>query len=145
MNSYPRSIKALLCSFLSMAAVIAVPIATLAATAPAVTIHNYVRAETDLQMRTYAEQMNCFGQVAHVRNAYDVTSTATIRPNRDTIYSWGVFDLSSPLTVNLPDPGKRYQSLMMVSQDHYIWTEYGPKKVSLCVTSDLIGQNRPNS
>jgi len=128
-----------------MAVVIAVPIATLAATASEVTIHNYVRAETDLQMRTYAEQMNCFGQVAHVRNAYDVTSTATIRPNRDTIYSWGVFDLSSPLTVNLPDPGKRYQSLMMVSQDHSIWTEYGPKKVSLCVTSDLIGQNRPNS
>lgn len=137
MNTYPRLMKALLRSFLIMAAVIAVPIATLAATTPEVTIHNYVRAETDLQMRTYVEQMNCFGQVAHVRNAYDVTSTATIRPNRDTIYSWGVFDLSSPLTVNLPDPGKRYQSLMIVSQDHSIWTEYGPKNVSL--DKEIVG------
>ena len=57
----------------------------LAADVPAVTIKNYVRAETDLQMRTYVENMDAFGKFAHVREAYDVTSRDTVRPNRDTI------------------------------------------------------------
>ena len=103
----------------------------LAADAPEVTIRNYVRAETDLQMRNYVENMDAFGKFAHVREAYDVTSRDTIRPNRDTINSWSVFDMTSPLTIGLPDPGGRYQSLMIVSQDHSIWTEYGPRKVVL--------------
>ena len=99
--------------------------------APEVTIQNYVRAETDLQMRTYVENMDAFGKFAHVREAYDVTNKDTVRPNRDTIYSWSVFDVTSPLTIGLPDPGDRYQSLMIVSQDHSIWTEYGPQEVVL--------------
>ena len=98
---------------------------------PKVTIQNYVRAETDLQMRTYVENMDAFGKFAHMRVAYDVTNKDTIRPNRDTIYSWSVFDVTSPLTIGLPDPGGRYQSLMIVSQDHSIWAEYGPKEVVL--------------
>ncbi len=102
-----------------------------AADTPQVTIRNYVRAETDLQMRTYIEKMDCFGKFNHVRQAYDVTSKDTVRPNRDTIYSWSVFDVTSPLTIGLPDPGDRYQSLMIVSQDHSIWAEYGPKDVVL--------------
>jgi len=119
----------------TMALIVAMTIApcfsVLAGDSPEVTIQNYVRAETDLQMRTYVENMDAFGKFNHVREAYDVTSKDTIRPNRDTIYSWGVFDLTSPLTIGLPDPGDRYQSLMMVSQDHSIWTEYGPKDVVL--------------
>ena len=103
----------------------------LAADAPEVTIQNYVRAETDLQMRNYVESMDAFGKFAHVREAYDVTSKDTIRPNRDTINSWSVFDLTSPLTIGLPDPGDCYQSLMIVSQDHSIWSEYGPQEVVL--------------
>ncbi len=103
----------------------------LAGEAPEVTIHNYVRAETDVQMQTYSEKFDCFGKFYHVREAHDVTSTDTIRPNRDTIYSWGVFDVTSPLVVELPAPGDRYQSLMVVNQDHSIWAEYGPKKVVL--------------
>jgi len=105
--------------------------AALAGESPEVTIHNYVRAETDVQMQSYVKQLGCFGKFSHVREAYDVTSTATIRPNRDTIYSWAVFDMTSPLTVELPDPGERYQSLMAVTQDHSIWTEYGPKEIVL--------------
>ena len=65
-------------------------VAVLAADAPEVTIQNYVRAETDLQMRNYVENMDAFGKFAHVREAYDVTSRDTIRPNRDTRYSRSV-------------------------------------------------------
>ena len=78
-------------SVLTMALIAAMAIApcfsVLAADSPEVTIRNYVRAETDLQMRTYVENMDAFGKFAHVRETYDVTSKNTVRPNRDTIYS----------------------------------------------------------
>jgi hypothetical protein len=59
----------------------------------------------------------------------------TVRGNRDTLYSFGVFDLTSPLTVQLPDPGNRYQSLMTVSQDHSIEVSYSPADVTLTAKS----------
>jgi len=36
--------------------------------------HNYVRAESDLQMRDYVEKFNCFGEFVHVREPYDVNN-----------------------------------------------------------------------
>jgi len=130
-NTTREMMKTRLLSLLVAVITIGPCLSVLAADAPEVTIKNYVRAETDLQMRTYIESMDAFGKFNHVREAYDVTNRDTVRPNRDTIYSWGVFDLTSPLTIGLPDPGERYQSLMIVSQDHSIWAEYGPKEVVL--------------
>jgi para-nitrobenzyl esterase len=48
--------------------------------------------------------------------------------NRDTLYSSGVFDLeAAPVTITLPDAGKRFMSLMVLSQDHYVIdTVYAP-------------------
>lgn len=106
-------------------------------TAPHVTIANYVRAESDFQMRGYIEKFDCFGRLAHVRVPYDVHNQVTVRGNRDTLYSWGVFDLTSPLTVRLPDPGDRYQSLMTVSQDHSIDVHYSPAQVT--ITAESVG------
>ena len=105
--------------------------------APEVTITNYVRAESDLQMRGYVEQMDCFGRFVHVRAPYDVHHQVTVRANRDTLYSWGVFDLTTPLTVHLPESDGRYQSLMTVSQDHSVEAHYSPATVTL--TTDNIG------
>ena len=61
----------------------------------------------------------------------------TVRGNRDTLYSFGVLDLRSPVTVTLPDTKGRYQSLMIVSQDHSIWGLYGPKTGTL--TEEKVG------
>jgi len=102
-----------------------------------VTADNYVRAESDFQMKGYIENFNCFGKFAHSRKPYDVDNQVTVRGNRDTLYSFGVFDLTSPFTITLPDPKGRYQSLMIVSQDHSIWGLYGPKKGTL--TEDKVG------
>ena len=55
------------------------PFHTLASESPKVTIQNYIRAETDVQMQTYAEKFDAFGKFFHVREAYDVTSTDTLR------------------------------------------------------------------
>jgi hypothetical protein len=44
-----------------------------------------------------------------------------VRANRDTLYSTAVFDLdAAPVTVILPDAGKRFCSLMVIDQDHYV-------------------------
>ena len=96
-----------------------------------VTAHNYVRAETDFQMKEYVDKYGCFAKFHHSRDAYDVNNQVTIRANRDTLYSFGVFDLRSPVTITLPETGGRYQSLMIVNQDHSIWSFYGPRKGTL--------------
>ena len=92
-----------------------------------VTAGNYVRAETDFQMKDYVDKYGCFAKFHHSRDPYDVHNQVTIRANRDTLYSFGVFDLRSPLTITLPETGGRYQSLMIVNQDHSIWSFYGPR------------------
>jgi hypothetical protein len=108
-----------------------------AADAPKVTGFNYVRAETDVQMTGYIKSYKCFGNFAHFRKPYDVDNQVTIRGNRDTLYSVGVFDLRSPVTVTLPETGGRYQSLMIVSEDHSIWSFYGPRTGIL--TEEKVG------
>ncbi len=50
----------------------------------------------------------------------------SIRGNRDTLYSTRVFDLDAgPATISLPDAGKRFMSLQIISEDQYTTTEYG--------------------
>jgi hypothetical protein len=102
-----------------------------------VTAQNYVRAETDFQMKGYIEKFDCFGKFAHFRQPYDVDNQVTVRGNRDTLYSVAVFDLRSPVTITLPETGGRYQSLMIVNQDHSIWSFYGPRTGTL--TEEKVG------
>ena len=98
--------------------------------APEVDAYNYVRAETDLQFRGYADKYDAFGKFVHSRQAYDVNNQVTLSGNRDTLYSFGLFDLSrSPLTITLPDSKGRYMSLMLVSENHDIYPGlYAPGK-----------------
>jgi hypothetical protein len=99
-----------------------------------VTADNYVRAETDVQMKGYVKTMDCFGKFNHNRKPYDVNNQVTVRGNRDTIYSFGVFDLTSPLTITMPEPEGRYQSLMLLNQDHSIPPAiFGPTKKTFTV------------
>ncbi|MDH3969663.1 MAG: DUF1214 domain-containing protein [Rhodospirillales bacterium] len=102
-----------------------------------VTADNYVRAESDSQMKGYIETLDCFGKFNHNRKHYDVNKQVTVRTNMDTLYSFGVFDLRSPLTITLPDPEGRYQSIMIANQDHSIWGLYGPKTGTL--TEENVG------
>ncbi|NOR76021.1 MAG: DUF1214 domain-containing protein [Draconibacterium sp.] len=85
-----------------------------------VTVENYARAESDFQSVSYAKNLNCFGKLVHQRDFYSVDNQLTVRLNRDTYYSFGVFDLTSPLTIVIPESGDRFLSLMLVNQDHSI-------------------------
>ena len=103
-----------------------------------VNVDNYVRAECDIQMKGYADAMDAFGKFAVNREHYRVDNQVTVRGNRDTFYMFGVFDLTSPLTITLPDPGERYLSLQIVNQDHSMPASlYGPAKKTL--TMENVG------
>ena len=92
-----------------------------------VNIDNYIRAESDVQMKGYAVAMDAFGKFAVNRAHYDVDNQVTVRGNRDTVYMFGTFDLTSPLTITLPDSGDRYMSMQAINQDHSIPPSiYGP-------------------
>lgn len=84
-----------------------------------VDIFNFVRAESDGQMKGYADQ-GAFGQFVHNRDPYPVKQEdqVTIRGNRDTLYSFAVFDLTTPVTITKPGSPDRFQSILAVTQDH---------------------------
>ena len=84
-----------------------------------VNVLNYIRAESDMQFKGYAAKAGGVGKLAHMREPYSVEHQTTIRGNRDTLYSMGVFDLTKPVTVVMPDSPNRFQSLLVISQDHY--------------------------
>ena len=62
-----------------------------------------------------------------------------IRMNRDTLYSVGVFDLDAgPVTVVKPDGGGRFQSMLVINQDHSMLpVEHGSGE--FIFTRDQIG------
>ena len=64
---------------------------------------------------------------------------AVIRLNRDTLYSAAVFDLDAgPVTITLPDTGKRFMSMQVIDEDHYVPAVfYGAGSHTL--TRDQIG------
>jgi hypothetical protein len=85
-----------------------------------VTVDNFVRAETDNYLAINAEDAG-IGKLGHRREPASVDHQTVIRLNRDTLYSFGVFDLAAgPVTVTLPDAGKRFMSLQIINEDHYV-------------------------
>jgi hypothetical protein len=84
-----------------------------------VTADNFIRAESDLYFGAIVHEGG-LGKFEHHREVADVAHQTVIRLNRDTLYSSAVFDLDAgPVTVTMPDAGKRFMSLMVVSEDHY--------------------------
>jgi hypothetical protein len=62
-----------------------------------------------------------------------------VRPNRETLYSFAVFDLDAgPVTITLPDAGKRFMSMQVVDQDHYT-TEMVYAPGTFTYTKDKVG------
>ena len=93
--------------------------ATLAAAGERVTVDNFPRVETDYYFKGRFDE-GCFGKFCTEREPRAVDRQAVIRLNRDTPYTNGVFDLSTPVTVVKPDTGKRFQSMIVINEDHYI-------------------------
>jgi len=83
-----------------------------------VTVDNFVRAESDLYMGNMVKEGG-LGKLHHRREPARIDDQIVIRLNRDTIYSSGVFDLDAePVMITMPDAGKRFMSLQIISEDH---------------------------
>lgn len=84
-----------------------------------VTVDNFARAESDNYMAANAKAG--LGKLHHNREPASIDDQTVIRLNRDTLYSFGVFDLAAaPVTITLPDAGKRFMSMQIVNEDHYV-------------------------
>jgi hypothetical protein len=91
---------------------------TAAAKPVPVTPDNFRRAETDVYFAGIVKE-GAFGKLLHHREPMTIASPI-IRPNRDTLYSYGVFDLDAgPVTVTLPDAGERFMSMQVLDEDQY--------------------------
>ncbi len=85
-----------------------------------VTVDNFPRAESDVYFAA-AVKDGSFGKFVHRREPSAVDKQTVIRMNRDTLYSSAIFDLDAgPVTITMPDAGKRFMSLMVVNEDHYV-------------------------
>jgi para-nitrobenzyl esterase len=85
-----------------------------------VDVGTFVRAETDMYFAKTV-QRGAFGKFVHDRAVVAIDKQDVVGMNRDTLYSYAVFDLdAAPVTITLPDTGKRFMSLLAISQDHYV-------------------------
>jgi hypothetical protein len=102
------------------AAIFAMPALAQNAAVP-VTVDKFARAETDHYLALNAKQAGGLGKLHHAREPASIDNQTVIRMNRDTLYSFAVFDLAAgPVTITLPNSGKRFMSLMILNEDHYV-------------------------
>ena len=85
-----------------------------------VTVDNFVRAATDIEIGKYLALSGGVNQVYHIRQPTPIDNQPTVRMNRDTLYSMSVIDISEGATISLPDAGERFISAQIVTQDHYM-------------------------
>jgi hypothetical protein len=104
-----------------------------------VTIKNLVRAESDTMIRANLSAYDIgVGEIIHEREPVSAAKPQPIiRPNQDTLYSVTVLDLSEPATIALPEVGGRFQSMLVISQDHYSFAETTPGTYEL--TEEEVG------
>lgn len=85
-----------------------------------VNVDNFARAETSRMFAAIAGQAGGTGQWLHNRTPTPLDNQPVIRQNRDTLYSTVLVDASQGATLTIPDPGDRYLSVMVVTEDHFI-------------------------
>jgi hypothetical protein len=84
-----------------------------------VTVDTFNRAETDTYFARFVRGGG-LGRLIHNRALVDISRQTVVRMNRDTLYSTAVIDLDAgPVSVVLPDPGRRFLSLQVIDEDHY--------------------------
>lgn len=90
-----------------------------AAASVPVAVDNYNRAQTDVYFAGTVKAGG-LGKIKHGRELAPATGRGIIRPNRDTLYSFAVFDFDAgPVTIKLPEAGKRFMVMQVVNEDQY--------------------------
>lgn len=92
---------------------------SIAGSSAPVTVDNFARAESDLYFGNAVKDAGGTGKFFHHREMMPIERQTVIRPNRDTLYSAAVFDLDAgPVTITLPDAGKRFRSMQVINENH---------------------------
>jgi hypothetical protein len=120
-----RNFRPQICAALLLAATSSVALAQ-APSSPAVpvTVDNYIRAQSDIYFGQTVKA-GAFGKFRHGRELAPIDRRLIIRPNRDTLYSLAVFDFDAgPVTVMLPDAGKRFMVMQVTNEDQYTRAVY---------------------
>ena len=89
-------------------------------TAIAVNADNFPRAETHRMFASLEAEAGGVNRWRHNRVPTPIENQPVIRMNRDTLYSTALVDISEGATVTIPDAGRRYLSVMVVNEDHYV-------------------------
>jgi hypothetical protein len=116
-----KNLPAQMCAALALVATSSVASAQAPASSPQlVTVENYNRAQSDAHFAWALRN----GGLAKFRHGRELSPpeqrNVIIRPNRDTLYSFAVFDLDAgPATVTLPDAGKRFMGMQILNQDQF--------------------------
>jgi hypothetical protein len=112
--------RSLVCLALSLAATCAAALAQQSSgTTVPVTVDNYIRAQSDVYFGQTVKA-GAFGKFRHGRELAPVASRGIVRPNRDTLYSFAVFDFGAgPVTITLPDADDRFMVMQVVNEDQY--------------------------
>lgn len=126
-------------AFISSIVILVTVLSGAAAFAEDITIQNLMRAESDTMFRlTLEERKVGIGELFHDRKVASANEHQTIiRPNQDTLYSAAIIDLSKLVTVTLPDVDGRFQSVLIISQDHYNFAYAKPGSYKL--TEEEVG------
>ena len=104
-----------------------------------VTADNFPRAESDLYFGMVATKRDGFAKFTHDRTPTPMDKQTVIRMNRDTLYSGAVFDLDAgPVTITLPDAGRRFMSMQVINEDEYTPVVYYGKGI-YTLTKEKIG------
>lgn len=85
-----------------------------------VTVGNFARAETDMQIGRMLDTAKGVNNWGHIRVPTPIDKQNVIRMNRDTLYSFALVDITKGARVTLPDVGDRYMSTMVINNDGYI-------------------------
>ncbi len=96
-----------------------------------VDVYNYVRAESDLQFKGYAERYGAFGKFTHSREAYSVENQITQSGNRDTLYFYNNVTArknpDSSITIHFGGDPKSVNYIPIVPGWQYIVRLYRPQ------------------
>jgi hypothetical protein len=119
-NAATRNFRTEICAASLLAATSSVALAqSPSGTAVPVTVDNYNRAQSDVYFGQTVKA-GAFGKFRHGRELAPIVSRGIVRPNRDTLYSFAVFDFDAgPVTVTLPDAGKRFMVMQVLNEDQY--------------------------
>src|SRR6266478_2014700 len=111
---------------------------TTASSTELVTVENYNRVQTDVNFAGVVKNGG-FGKFRHGRELAPPVQQGIVRPNRDTLYSFAIVDLdAAPVTITLPDAGKRFMGMQVVNQDQYTPTTYYDAGIHT-LTGEMVG------